>query len=218
MCIPEQRFTLEVTGGAPLTKIVCICEYHLHLLWILNELIYDWETPLRNQESLTNNTQIAPYCWHSLHANAWCFFCPSRKTTWHIRPSWEVVFLKRFTVDIYTLLQWSWRGVYWFHLVCPSVHLSICGLNHVHSVFTLILAGSISHLHILSTNYMYCVSCWISAQYFYLRICTSCSGFLWTLYMTLLTFDPTHDIGSVFEKWMGPNLFQTFQRWLRKWI
>ena len=161
------------------------------------------------------NALTACYCWHSLHANAWCFFCPSRKTTWHIRPSWEVVFLKRFTVDIYTLLQWSWRGVYWFHLVSPSVHLSICGLNRVHSVFTLILAGSISHLHILSTNYMYCVSCWIFAQYFYLRICTSCSGFLWTLYMTL-TFDPTHDIGSVFEKCMGPNLFQTFSEMTKK--
>ena len=35
--------------------------------------------------------------------------------------------------------QPSWRGVYWFHLVC----LSICGQNHVYSVCSTILTGSI---------------------------------------------------------------------------
>ena len=45
-------------------------------------------------------------------------------------------------------------GVYWFHLV----HLSVCGQNHVCSVSSTILVGSISHLHILSINFRRCVA------------------------------------------------------------
>ena len=52
-------------------------------------------------------------------------------------------------------LQRSWKGVYWFHLV----HLSICGQNHVRSVSSTILVGSISYLHILSSNFRRCVAC-----------------------------------------------------------
>ena len=59
------------------------------------------------------------------------------------------------------------RVVYWFHLVClsvclsvhPFVHLSICGQNHVRSVSSTILVGSISYLHILSNNFRRCVTC-----------------------------------------------------------
>ena len=40
-----------------------------------------------------------------------------------------------------------------------SVRLSICGQNHVHSVFATILIGSISYLHILSSNFRRCVAC-----------------------------------------------------------
>ena len=39
--------------------------------------------------------------------------------------------------------------------VCPSV----CGQNHVCSVSSTILAGSISYLHILSNNFKRCVAC-----------------------------------------------------------
>ena len=58
-------------------------------------------------------------------------------------------------VVVIHLIQQSWKGVYWFHLVRLSVHLSvhlfrlsIC----VCSVFSTILVGSISYLHILSSN------------------------------------------------------------------
>ena len=47
------------------------------------------------------------------------------------------------------------RGVYWFHLVRPSV----CGQNHVRSASSTILVGSISYLHILSSNFRRCVAC-----------------------------------------------------------
>ena len=47
------------------------------------------------------------------------------------------------------------RGVYWFHLV----HLSVCGQNHICSVSSTILIGSVSYLHILSSNFRRCVSC-----------------------------------------------------------
>ena len=41
------------------------------------------------------------------------------------------------------------RGLYWFHLV----RLSVCGQNRVRSVSSTILIGSISYLHILSSNF-----------------------------------------------------------------
>ena len=64
---------------------------------------------------------------------------------------------------LYPPLQRSWKGVYWFHLVClsvhPSVRLSICEQNRVCSASSTILTGSISHLHILSSNFRRCVGC-----------------------------------------------------------
>ena len=56
--------------------------------------------------------------------------------------------------------QQSWRGYTGFTLsVCLPVHLVICGQNRVRSVSSTILAGSISYLHILSTNFRRCVAC-----------------------------------------------------------
>ena len=57
------------------------------------------------------------------------------------------------------------RGVYWFHLVCLSVclsigtyaHLSVCRQNRFCSVSSTILTGSISFLHILASNSRKCV-------------------------------------------------------------
>ena len=41
---------------------------------------------------------------------------------------------------------------------CPSVRLSVCGQNRVRSVSSTILIGSISYLHILSSNLRRCVA------------------------------------------------------------
>ena len=46
-------------------------------------------------------------------------------------------------------------GVYWYHLV----RLSVCGHNRARSVSSTILIGSISYLHILSSNLRTCVVC-----------------------------------------------------------
>ena len=43
--------------------------------------------------------------------------------------------------------------------VCPSVRLSVCGQNRVRSDSSTILIGSISYLHILSSNFRRCVAC-----------------------------------------------------------
>ena len=55
------------------------------------------------------------------------------------------------------------RGVYWVHLVRPSVRpsvrLSICGQNSVRSVSSAIFTGSISFLQILPSNFRRCVAC-----------------------------------------------------------
>ena len=42
---------------------------------------------------------------------------------------------------------------------CQSVRLSVCGQNRVCSVSSTILNGSISYLHILSSNFRRCVAC-----------------------------------------------------------
>ena len=59
---------------------------------------------------------------------------------------------------LYPPLQRSWKGGI---LVSPrpSVRLSICGQNRVRSVSSTILIGSISYLHILSSNFRRCVAC-----------------------------------------------------------
>ena len=62
----------------------------------------------------------------------------------------------------YTPLQWSWKGgilVSRRPSVSPSVCQSVCGQNCVCSVSSTILAGSISYLHILSSNFRKCVAC-----------------------------------------------------------
>ena len=54
----------------------------------------------------------------------------------------------------------SWSGYTGFTLsVCPSVRVSVCGQNLVRSVSSTILAGSISYLHILSTNFRKRIAC-----------------------------------------------------------
>ena len=56
---------------------------------------------------------------------------------------------------LYPSLQRRWKGGNWFHLV----RLSVCGQNRVRSVSSTILIGSISYLHILSSNFRRCVAC-----------------------------------------------------------
>ena len=59
---------------------------------------------------------------------------------------------------LYPPLQRSWKGGILVS-ACPSVRLSVCGHNHVCSVSSTILIGSISYLHILSNNFRRCVVC-----------------------------------------------------------
>ena len=59
---------------------------------------------------------------------------------------------------LYPPLQRSWkRGI--LASPCPSVRLSVCGQNCVCSVSSTILIGSISYLHILSSNFRRCLAC-----------------------------------------------------------
>ena len=80
---------------------------------------------------------------------------------------------------LYPPLQRSWKGVYWFHLV----RLSVCGQNRVRSVSSTILIGSISYLHILSSNFRRCVVCNVcfKIQKFWriLEICNFDLVFFW---------------------------------------
>ena len=70
-----------------------------------------------------------------------------------------------YKASIPPLQQNQYTGFTWsVHLsVCPSVRPSICpsicGRNCVCSVSSTMLAGSISYLHILSSNFRRCVAC-----------------------------------------------------------
>ena len=54
--------------------------------------------------------------------------------------------------------QQSCWGVYWFYSVCPSVCPSVRPASRVRSVAPTVLVGSISYLHILSSNFRRCVA------------------------------------------------------------
>ena len=45
--------------------------------------------------------------------------------------------------------------------------VSVCGWNHVHSVSSTVLAGSISYLYILSNNFRRCVACQVFFKFFF---------------------------------------------------
>ena len=57
-------------------------------------------------------------------------------------------------------------GVYWFHSVRPSVPrpYRVCPPSYVRSVAPTVLVGSISYLHILSSNFRRCVPCQVSCK------------------------------------------------------
>ena len=52
----------------------------------------------------------------------------------------------------YHLLRWSWRGVNWVSSF--SIHLSVCGQNRVHSVWSSIIQPDpcVSYLHMISST------------------------------------------------------------------
>ena len=86
-------------------------------------------------------------------------FVDQRNAYWIMLVSWS----------LYPLLQWSWRGGGGGILASPdtyikcaiqmSVRPSVCGQNRVRSVSSTILVGSISYLHILSSNFRRCAAC-----------------------------------------------------------
>ena len=100
---------------------------------------------------------------------------------------------------LYPPLQRSWKGGI---LVspCPSVRLSVClfvclsvcGWNRVRSVSSTILIGSISYLHILSSNFRRCFACNACFEIQKLE-------FLKFVTLTLSSFD----LGSNMTQWYG---------------
>ena len=84
--------------------------------------------------------------WTTYTALDWCIEI-SRWATWLLFALLRFFYTPRFNeVE---------RGVYWYHLV----RLSFCGQNRVCSVSSTILIGSISYLHILSSNLRRWVAC-----------------------------------------------------------
>ena len=90
--------------------------------------------------------------------------------------------------------------------VRPPVCVSVCRRNRVHSVSCTILARSISYLHILSTNFRRCATCWVCEtkkprfefdEIFYFM--TSCSSLLWMSRYVRITFTAQ----DFFHFWYG---------------
>ena len=65
--------------------------------------------------------------------------------------------------------------------VCPSIRLSACGQNRICSVSSSRLVGSISYLHILSSNFKSCVVC---------KVCFKIWNFGKFFEFVTLTWDP----------------------------
>ena len=84
------------------------------------------------------------------------------------------------------------RGVYWYHLV----RLSVCGQNRVRSVSSTILIGSISYLHILSSDFRRCVAC---NACFKIQKFNILAIFYKFVTLTLSSFD----LGSNMTQWYG---------------
>ena len=113
-----------------------------------------------------------PNCW-LLHQTYWAHRCPVQNKVRNIHSRGQTYYTPRFNeVE---------RGVYWFHLVC----LSICGQNRFRSVSSTILIGSISYLHILSSNFRRCVACNVCFKIQKLEILPNSLNWL----LSLLTFD-----------------------------
>ena len=79
---------------------------------------------------------------------------------------------------------------------CPSVCLSVCGQNRVRSVSSTILIGSISYLHILSSNLRRCVAC---NAHFKIQKFKNYGEFFKFVTLTLSSFD----LGSNMNQWYG---------------
>ena len=75
--------------------------------------------------------------------------------------------------------------------VCPSVRLSVCGQNRVRSGSSTILVGSISYLHILSSNFRRCVAC---------NACFKIFGEFFKFVILTLS---SSDLGSNMTQWNG---------------
>ena len=95
-------------------------------------------------------------------------------------------------VFLYPLFNEVERGVYWYHLV----RLYVCGQNRVRSVSSTILIGSISFLHILSSNFRRCVACNVPFQSSKIR---NFGEFFKFVTLTLSSFD----LGSNMTQWYG---------------
>ena len=100
----------------------------------------------------------------------WNYLCiSSLQQLHHGSLEWISNFTSLFTMDVIIPLLNEVEGGYTCftlsdHLsvclsICLSFHLSICGQNHVRSVSSTILAGSIFYLCTLSSNFRRCVGC-----------------------------------------------------------
>ena len=84
---------------------------------------------------------------------------------WNQEPHTMCIFKWHWTlVSVLYPCSTKLKGVYWIHLVRPSVRLSVCGQNCVHSVSSTILARSMPYLHILSSKFRRCVTCKVLFQ------------------------------------------------------
>ena len=92
-----------------------------------------------------------------------------------------------------SLLHGSWDQIL---QRCPSVRLSACGQNRVRFVSSTIFIGSISYLHILSSNFRRRVACNARYKIYKFEILAI------FLKLVILTLSP-FDLGSNMTQWYG---------------
>ena len=128
-------------------------------------------------------------------------YCAQRFTACNITgPTWPMFmsliahnmnYISQYKFNHYTPRTRKLWGVYWFHSVRLSVHLSVRLAFRDRSVAPTVLVGSISYLYILSSNLRRCVMCTVSckiAKFQFLAI------FLKFVTLTLSSFDLGSDV------------------------
>ena len=118
------------------------------------------QTSSLGRSQLSNPSDLP--CWFMIalwrHIHEYCVHDLGRRIGTRLLPGPMLIHDQFEQTLLYPPLQRSWKGGI---LVspCPSVRLSVCGQNRVRSVSSTILIGSISYLHILSSNFRRCVAC-----------------------------------------------------------
>ena len=193
--------------------------FHLQVLWSCN--FFNW---ISNTDRHCSMNEI----FHSFPHEFWPVWFPFQIALGLSSVIYCIQFGEYFFLSIIDISNPSNKvggGYTGFTLsVCPSICPSVCGQNRVCFVSSTILAGSISYLHILSTNFRSILCVEFLPNCFTSWLSTSWSGLLWMsdhiagmagpidleqkgTWIDMI-LDPLYDIDIWPHQWPSPWIFK----------